>query len=253
MTRRPARPVRALCSLRGRRHGRAGRGVGRAGAGVGRRRAPRRSCWRCGPRSPIRRGPSAAVSAAGHRIAFQDVRFAYPSRPGVSALNGVSFEVARRRDGGHRRAVRRRQEHHLQPAAALLRPAVAAPCRSTAWRPREVDLQELRARFALVPQDVALFDDTVAENIRYGRPDASLKEVRRAAAGRPGRQLHRGAWRRATTRGSASAASPCRAASASASRWPAPSCAMPPSCCSTRRPARSMRRARSPCRRRSSG
>jgi len=33
-----------------------------------------------------------------------------------------------------------------------------------------------------VPQDAALFDDTIAENIRYGRPDASLKEVRRAAA-----------------------------------------------------------------------
>ena len=28
-------------------------------------------------------------------VAFRDVRFAYPSRPGVSALNGVSFEVAR--------------------------------------------------------------------------------------------------------------------------------------------------------------
>ena len=47
---------------------------------------------------------------------------------------------------------------------------------------READLQELRARFALVPQDAALFDDTIAENIRYGRPDASLEEVRRAAA-----------------------------------------------------------------------
>jgi ATP-binding cassette subfamily B protein len=46
---------------------------------------------------------------------------------------------------------------------------------------READLKELRARFALVPQDAALFDDTIAENIRYGRPDASLEEVTRAA------------------------------------------------------------------------
>jgi ATP-binding cassette, subfamily B, bacterial len=38
-----------------------------------------------------------------------------------------------------------------------------------------------RSRIALVPQDVALFDDTVLENIRYGRPDAADEDVRRAA------------------------------------------------------------------------
>jgi ATP-binding cassette subfamily B protein len=46
----------------------------------------------------------------------------------------------------------------------------------------DVDPLELRSRIALVPQDVALFDDTVLENIRYGRPDAGDEEVRRAAA-----------------------------------------------------------------------
>jgi ATP-binding cassette subfamily B protein len=34
---------------------------------------------------------------------------------------------------------------------------------------------------ALVPQDVALFADTLAENIRYGVPDADLEAVKRAA------------------------------------------------------------------------
>jgi ATP-binding cassette subfamily B protein len=33
----------------------------------------------------------------------------------------------------------------------------------------------------LVPQDIALFADTVIENIRYGTPDATPSEVRRAA------------------------------------------------------------------------
>jgi ATP-binding cassette, subfamily B, bacterial len=45
----------------------------------------------------------------------------------------------------------------------------------------DVDAHELRARTALVPQETALFDDTIAENIRYGKPDADDKEVRRAA------------------------------------------------------------------------
>ncbi|PPC84729.1 MAG: hypothetical protein CTY39_08470 [Hyphomicrobium sp.] len=45
----------------------------------------------------------------------------------------------------------------------------------------EADLDQLRSRFALVPQEVALFADTVVENIRYGSPSASLDDVRRAA------------------------------------------------------------------------
>jgi ATP-binding cassette subfamily B protein len=46
----------------------------------------------------------------------------------------------------------------------------------------EVGLQTLRARIALVPQEVALFDETILENIRYGRSDASDAEVEQAAA-----------------------------------------------------------------------
>jgi ATP-binding cassette subfamily B protein len=45
----------------------------------------------------------------------------------------------------------------------------------------DVDPAALRARIALVPQDVALFDETVAENIRYGRPDASDRNIESAA------------------------------------------------------------------------
>ena len=43
------------------------------------------------------------------------------------------------------------------------------------------DVARLRSATALEPQDVALFADTVAENIRYGSPDASMDAVRRAA------------------------------------------------------------------------
>jgi ATP-binding cassette subfamily B protein len=39
----------------------------------------------------------------------------------------------------------------------------------------------VRARLALVPQDPVIFGDTVDENIRFGRPDASADAVRRAA------------------------------------------------------------------------
>ena len=46
---------------------------------------------------------------------------------------------------------------------------------------REVSPQSLRAQLAIVPQEPTLFGDSIAENIRYGRLDASDEEVRAAA------------------------------------------------------------------------
>ncbi|XXQ69151.1 lipid A export permease/ATP-binding protein MsbA [Neisseriaceae bacterium B1] len=42
---------------------------------------------------------------------------------------------------------------------------------------QEVKLENLRSQFALVSQDIFLFDGTLAENVRYSRPDASDDEV----------------------------------------------------------------------------
>jgi ATP-binding cassette subfamily B protein len=46
---------------------------------------------------------------------------------------------------------------------------------------RRVTQESLREAIALVPQDVSLFQRSVIENIRYGRPDASDEEVMKAA------------------------------------------------------------------------
>lgn len=46
---------------------------------------------------------------------------------------------------------------------------------------REVSLASLRRQVAFVPQDTLLFSGSVAENIRYGRPDAGDAEVEAAA------------------------------------------------------------------------
>jgi ATP-binding cassette, subfamily B, bacterial MsbA len=46
---------------------------------------------------------------------------------------------------------------------------------------RHVQLRELRSRFGLVSQEILLFNDTVANNIRYGAPDASQFEIEAAA------------------------------------------------------------------------
>ncbi len=46
---------------------------------------------------------------------------------------------------------------------------------------RELSQASLRRAIGIVPQDTVLFNDTVAYNIAYGRPGASLDEVRQAA------------------------------------------------------------------------
>jgi ATP-binding cassette, subfamily B, bacterial MsbA len=46
---------------------------------------------------------------------------------------------------------------------------------------REVTLRSLRAKIAVVSQDVVLFDDTVRANIAFGRPGASGEEIVEAA------------------------------------------------------------------------
>lgn len=46
---------------------------------------------------------------------------------------------------------------------------------------RDLTQSSLRAAIGVVPQDTVLFNDTIWNNIAYGRPDASAEEVRRAA------------------------------------------------------------------------
>jgi len=44
-----------------------------------------------------------------------------------------------------------------------------------------MDLQTLRGRIGIVPQDAVIFSSSALDNIRYGRPEASDDEVKAAA------------------------------------------------------------------------
>ena len=113
-------------------------------------------------------------------VAFDGVRFAYPARPGVYALDGVSFRVAR----GEKVAI-------VGPSGAgkstifhlLLRfyDPDAGSILLDGVRLTDLDPAALRGRIALVPQDSAMFAGPVRDNIRFGRPDASDADVARAA------------------------------------------------------------------------
>lgn len=46
----------------------------------------------------------------------------------------------------------------------------------------DIPLEKLRRSIAIVLQDTVLFSETIEENIRYGREDASLEEIKKAAS-----------------------------------------------------------------------
>ncbi len=89
---------------------------------------------------------------------------------------------------------------------------------------REYDLRSWRSQIGMVLQEPFLFHGSIAENIAYGRAEATEHGDHRRRQGRQRPRLHHAARPTATTRRSASAASGSPAASASASPSPAPSC-----------------------------
>ena len=114
-------------------------------------------------------------------VVLEKVSFAYPTRPGTLAVDGVSLSVR----AGEKVAIvgpsgaGKSTLFHLllrfyDPASGVIS-FDGVPI-------RDADPGEVRKHIALVPQDSVVFAASARENIRFGRPEASDAEVERAAA-----------------------------------------------------------------------
>jgi ATP-binding cassette subfamily B protein len=113
-------------------------------------------------------------------IRFEGVRFHYPTRPDDAALDGLDLEV---RPGETVALVGPSGAGKSTVLQLLLRFHDPQQGRITldGIDLRALDPQALRSTIALVPQDPMIFAASAAENIRYGRLDATDEDIAKAA------------------------------------------------------------------------
>ncbi|HWQ54207.1 MAG TPA: ABC transporter ATP-binding protein [Bryobacteraceae bacterium] len=116
-----------------------------------------------------------------HSITFEDVHFRYPGANGNGfALEGVDLEVK----AGEVVALVGASGAGKTTIANLLPrffDVTSGAVRIDGRDVRELDLASLRDKIGIVAQETFLFNDTVANNIAYGRPDVPREEIERAA------------------------------------------------------------------------
>ena len=113
-------------------------------------------------------------------IVFDNVQFAYPTRPQDDVVRSLSF--------------------HVKPGETLAIVGPSGAGKSTVFQllmrfydpnagrilvdgvdVKSLDPAALRGAIALAPQDPVIFGSSVADNIRFGRPDASDADMKAAA------------------------------------------------------------------------
>jgi ATP-binding cassette subfamily B protein len=113
-------------------------------------------------------------------LRFENLRFSYPSRMSISALDGIDLHIAAGETvalvgpsgAGKSTIIQLVQRFYDPQEGAVTLDGIDLRC---------LNRSEFRRHIALVPQDPVIFADTARENIRFGRPEASDSEVEAAA------------------------------------------------------------------------
>jgi ATP-binding cassette subfamily B protein len=116
----------------------------------------------------------------GASLLLEAVQFHYPSRPDTWALDKLSGQIQAGQTvavvgpsgAGKTTLFDLLMRFHDPQLGRIVLDGVPID---------QMRLHDLRDRMAIVPQEPVIFSGTVIENIRYGRPDASVQEVHAAA------------------------------------------------------------------------
>ncbi|MFM7179004.1 MAG: ABC transporter ATP-binding protein, partial [Bacteroidota bacterium] len=117
----------------------------------------------------------------GASLQLQDLSFAYPTRAEVQVLSKVNLSL----NAGERLAVIGPSGAGKSTLVSLLLGFYAPDHGSILIQGidlRSLCLSDYRQGIAVVPQDLMLFGGSIAENIAYGSPHATLAQIREAAS-----------------------------------------------------------------------
>jgi len=127
----------------------------------------------------VRDAPQATVAAAfSGQLTFEQVSFSYPK--GQLVLSNIDLDVS----PGERVAIVGQTGAGKSTLVSLI-PRFIDPTEGQVCidgqNIRDLTLESLRSQISFVFQDPVLFATTIAENIAYGKPDATIDEVREVA------------------------------------------------------------------------
>lgn len=127
----------------------------------------------------LKDAPGATAQEIKGAISLKNVNFTYPET-GIHALKNFNLEIK----PGEKVAVIGRTGSGKSTLAQLLQrfyDPVSGEVLFDGKDIRNITLASLRSQVAYVPQDVFLFSDTIANNIAFGHPGATMGEIRMSA------------------------------------------------------------------------